>query len=149
MKLPAINHQYLIGGAVLAVIAYVYFRGASKAGQDLGGAVVGAANGAIGGAVEAVGGVFGLPATDPTRCAQAKAAGSLWETSLYCSGADFHTNLLGWYGDKLALGVETIGGAVGVPRTEATACERAKAEGRTWDASFACPASDFLKFIVR
>lgn len=34
----------------------------------------------------------------------------------------------------------------GVTRTDLTECERAKAEGRTWDASFACPAGSFLKY---
>lgn len=37
-----------------------------------------------------------------------------------------------------------IGDSIGVPRTDMTECERAKAEGRWWDASFACPAGDFL-----
>lgn len=37
-----------------------------------------------------------------------------------------------------------IGQAVGVPQTNMTECQRAIAEGRTWDASFACPATDFL-----
>lgn len=37
-----------------------------------------------------------------------------------------------------------VGDALGVPRTDATECERAIAEGRTWDASFACPAGTFL-----
>jgi hypothetical protein len=40
--------------------------------------------------------------------------------------------------------VENIGLAVGIPRTNMTECERAKAEGRWWDASFACPAGDFI-----
>lgn len=42
--------------------------------------------------------------------------------------------------------VNTVGEVVGVPRTNQTECEKAKAEGRTWDASFACPAVDFLKY---
>jgi len=33
---------------------------------------------------------------------------------------------------------------IGIPRTNQTECERAIAEGRTWDASFACPAGTFL-----
>lgn len=37
------------------------------------------------------------------------------------------------------------GEAVGIPRTNQTECERALAEGRTWDASFACPAGTFIK----
>jgi hypothetical protein len=47
-----------------------------------------------------------------------------------------------------------IGGAVigtldkfGVPATNLTECERAKLEGRTWDASFACPAGNFLTYL--
>jgi len=40
-----------------------------------------------------------------------------------------------------------VGEAVGIPQTNQTACERAKAEGRTWDASFDCPAVDFLKYL--
>lgn len=43
--------------------------------------------------------------------------------------------------------VTTIGEAVGIPKTNETECERAKREGRTWDASFACPAGDFLKYV--
>lgn len=39
------------------------------------------------------------------------------------------------------------GDAVGIPRTNLSECERAKAEGRTWDASFACPAGSFLKYV--
>lgn len=38
-----------------------------------------------------------------------------------------------------------IGDAFGVPRTDETECARALREGRTWDASFACPAADFLR----
>jgi hypothetical protein len=41
----------------------------------------------------------------------------------------------------------TIGDKLGIPRTNMTECEKAKAEGRTWDASFACPAKDFLSYI--
>lgn len=37
-----------------------------------------------------------------------------------------------------------VGDVVGVPRTDQTECERALADGRTWDASFACPAGDFI-----
>lgn len=40
-----------------------------------------------------------------------------------------------------------IGDAVGVPRTNETECERARREGRTWDASFACPAGTFLSYL--
>lgn len=42
-----------------------------------------------------------------------------------------------------------LGDALGVPRTNMTECDRAKAEGRTLDASFACPALDFIKYLGR
>jgi hypothetical protein len=45
--------------------------------------------------------------------------------------------------------VQGVGTAVGVPVTNLTECERAKIEGRTWDASFACPAGDFLKYVFK
>lgn len=41
-----------------------------------------------------------------------------------------------------------IGDSVGIPRTSMNECERAIAEGRTWDASFACPASRFIKYVT-
>ena len=43
--------------------------------------------------------------------------------------------------------VVAIGERVGVPATNQTECQRAKAEGRTWDASFACPAGDFIRYL--
>lgn len=43
--------------------------------------------------------------------------------------------------------VVAAGEKIGVPATNLTECERAKLEGRTWDASFACPAGDFLSYL--
>ena len=43
--------------------------------------------------------------------------------------------------------VVTVGEKVGIPATNQTECQKAKAEGRTWDASFACPAGDFLRYL--
>lgn len=40
-----------------------------------------------------------------------------------------------------------VGDAVGIPRTNLSECERAKAEGRILAASFACPAGDFLSYL--
>ncbi|MES2251119.1 MAG: hypothetical protein V4645_27850 [Pseudomonadota bacterium] len=40
--------------------------------------------------------------------------------------------------------VEGIGLAVGIPRTDVSKCAQDKAAGRWWDASFSCPAGDFL-----
>lgn len=52
--------------------------------------------------------------------------------------------LAGAVGSGVVLGV---GDAVGIPRTDQTECDKAIAEGRRWDASFACPASTFIKSI--
>lgn len=40
-----------------------------------------------------------------------------------------------------------IGEGVGVPQTNLTECEKAKAAGDTWGASFACPAGEFLGYL--
>ena len=40
-----------------------------------------------------------------------------------------------------------VGQIFGVPAPNQALCERAKAEGRTWDASFDCPAGDFIKYL--
>lgn len=39
-----------------------------------------------------------------------------------------------------------IGEAVGVPATNQTQCQRDKAAGDTWAASFSCPAGDFVSW---
>lgn len=41
-----------------------------------------------------------------------------------------------------------IGDGVGVPRTNADKCSLAIAEGRSWDASFYCPAGTFIKYML-
>lgn len=43
--------------------------------------------------------------------------------------------------------VNSVGDLVGVPRTDLSQCDADLAAGRTWDASFSCPASKFLKGI--
>lgn len=83
----------IAGGAVLAALAWVYFKGTKGVGSTL-----------VAGAVDLADGV-------------------------------------------ISEAVFTAGEVVGVPRTNQTECGRAKAEGRTWDASFACPAGDFLKYL--
>lgn len=56
--------------------------------------------------------------------------------------------LVGAVGDAASGAVLGIGDVLGVPRTDMTECERAIAEGRTWDASFACPAGNFLSSLI-
>lgn len=66
------------------------------------------------------------------------AAGAAWDAA--AQGAKVG-------GDVIAWPVLATGDVLGIPRTNMTECERAKAEGRTWDASFACPAGDFLGYV--
>lgn len=49
----------------------------------------------------------------------------------------------------VAAPVLTAGDVLGIPRTDMTECEKAMAEGRTWDASFACPGGDFLAYLAK
>lgn len=76
-------------------------------------------------------------------------AALLWAAS---RGAQSTGQAIGQGAVDLADGVvkgatEGVGSIVGIPRTNMTECERAKAEGRTWDASFACPAKDFITYL--
>lgn len=50
--------------------------------------------------------------------------------------------------EATAEGVMSIGDALGVPRTDVNLCEAAIADGRMWDASFACPAGRFLSSLT-
>lgn len=44
--------------------------------------------------------------------------------------------------------VVAIGESVGIPQTNTDACTLAMQEGRTWDASFACPAPVFMRYLA-
>lgn len=52
-------------------------------------------------------------------------------------------------GDAMSGVVIGIGEVIGIPRTDETECEKAMREGRTWDASFACPAGTWLKYLMK
>jgi hypothetical protein len=47
----------------------------------------------------------------------------------------------------IAGAVVSTGQLIGIPATSETECEKAMREGRTWDASFTCPAGTFLKYL--
>lgn len=44
--------------------------------------------------------------------------------------------------------VTTAGSIIGIPKTNLTQCQMDMAAGRTWDASFSCPAGTFLTYIM-
>lgn len=73
---------------------------------------------------------------------------------LYMAGAylgkhagDIVTAIPQAVGDGVADIAIGTGAVLGIPATNMTECEKAIAEGRTWDASFACPAGTFIKSI--
>jgi hypothetical protein len=43
--------------------------------------------------------------------------------------------------------VVAVGEKINIPQTNLTQCEQDKAAGKTWDASFSCPASDFIRHL--
>lgn len=44
--------------------------------------------------------------------------------------------------------ITAIGQQVGVPETNMTKCQMDLMAGKTWDASFDCPAADFLRYLA-
>lgn len=62
--------------------------------------------------------------------------------------ADAAAGAVGVIGDAVGGVVVGVGDIIGIPRTNETECEKAMREGRTWDASFACPAGTWLKYLV-
>lgn len=58
------------------------------------------------------------------------------------------SDLVAGTGEAAAGAVVGIGQIVGIPATNETDCQKAMREGRTWDASFACPASEFLAYVT-
>lgn len=43
--------------------------------------------------------------------------------------------------------VVSVGKTIGIPETNMTQCQKDLMAGKKWDASFSCPASDFLKYM--
>lgn len=71
MKMPANKPAYLIGGAVVLAVAYVWLRGVKGVASDVSGAVVDLADGVVTGTVLGAGDVIGLPRTNVGACTQA------------------------------------------------------------------------------
>ena len=143
------ENKYILIGAALAALALVVIVKKKGAAADVGAAVGAAAidmaGGAVAGVSEGLGDAVGLPRTDAAKCQACLASGDTLGASLYCPAGTFISSQ--GVGGVVAAGAEAIGNAVGIPQTNMTECQRAIAEGRTLDASFACPASDFLRYI--
>lgn len=93
-----------------------------------------------------------MPLRPAYLIAGAAVLGALVWAATRKGGAQGLGESLGGAAVDLADGVVTgavtgAGQLVGIPKTDQTACMQAKAEGRTWDASFACPAADFISYL--
>lgn len=77
------------------------------------------------------------------------AAGAVRDTVAHAwdQGAQAVAELAPVIDKTLSWPILTAGDAVGIPRTDMTACEKAIAANNKWDASFACPAGKFLGFV--
>lgn len=143
-----ISKAAILAGAGLALVAFLWLKKKGVAGVAAD--VVDAVGDASAGVVLGVGDLWGVPRTDAGACTKARAEGRWLDASFYCPAGEFITSGAGAaanaVGNAAAGAVLSVGDAVGVPRTNETECEKAKREGRTLDASFACPAGDFLSY---
>lgn len=147
------NNKFVVIGvaaAVLALVVLVKKKGAATAvGSAIGGAAVDLAGGFTSGVAYGIGDAVGLPRTSVSECQQLLNEGRLWEASFKCPAGTFIGGAASAASDGFGNAVQSVGEVIGVPRTNMTECERAKAEGRTLDASFACPAGDFLSYLFK
>jgi hypothetical protein len=81
---------YIIaGGAVVAALALVYFKGAASIGYSIGSGVVDMVDNVVAGTVETIGEKIGIPKTNMSECERLKAAGDTWGASFACPAKDF------------------------------------------------------------
>lgn len=137
------NTKLIIGASVAGLALILWLKKKGVADAVAGG--VGIVSDAAGGVVMGVGDLFGLPRTSSSDCARLKAEGKLWEASFVCPAGEYVSTVVGTVNDAAGNAIQSVGTKIGIPRTNETECEKALREGRTWDASFACPAGTFLK----
>ena len=76
-------------GLVAAALLYVSIKGAKSTGAAIGAGAVDLVDGVIRGSITGIGGLVGVPPTEPDKCAKCKANGDTWCASFACSAADF------------------------------------------------------------
>lgn len=91
MMTKNLPNLYLVAAlAAVAALAWTMQKGnAEKLGEAAGGAVVDMSTGLLAGAALGVGDALGVPRTDATECARAKAAGRTWQAGLKCPAGEF------------------------------------------------------------
>ncbi len=70
--------------------------------------------------------------------------GLIWWVTRPGNAAALAQGAVGLAGEAATGTVIGVGKAVGIPQTNQTQCQKDLAAGNWWDASFSCPASDFL-----
>jgi hypothetical protein len=87
-----------------------------------------------------------LPALSPELLALllVAGAGALWLLTRKGAAQAVGTAAGSAVVDAAAGSVIGVGDALGLPRTDANACAAALADGRWWEASYLCPAGDFI-----
>lgn len=89
MKLKDIpDVVWLMAGGVL-LLWWIKSRGAGSVGSDIGGAVVDAVTGTVGGVVVGIGEAVGIPKTNQQMCDISKRNGNVMDASKYCTASDF------------------------------------------------------------
>jgi hypothetical protein len=72
-------------------------------------------------------------------------AGLIWWATRPGTAGKLAAGAVGAVGDAATGAVVGVGQLFGIPATNMTQCERDLAAGRTWDASFSCPATTWIK----
>lgn len=159
-----IARPVMIGGAVLVGGLALYILAKRQPGQSLAGAVGTGAVGAVAdvatGVIKGVGGVFGVPDTNMDQCSQDLAAGRTWDASFSCPASRFVGSVFNStrIASADARDAAIVDAAIEQQQQDAAAssgfftdedqCSRDLAAGRTWDASFSCPASRFIGSVM-
>ncbi|MCM2250849.1 MAG: hypothetical protein NDJ19_00680 [Ramlibacter sp.] len=89
MKVPAVPLLVLGALGVLAVLWLASRASAGTVGQSIGRNVIEGADGAVAGAVVALGDIVGIPETDADQCTLDLARGDLWAASFSCPAPRF------------------------------------------------------------
>ena len=87
-----IRPAYLVAGlSAAAVVGLLIYsrRSSGNVGKDIGAGAVGLADNIFAGAVEGIGSLVGVPATNPDQCAADQVAGRTWDASFSCPAGDF------------------------------------------------------------
>lgn len=93
-----LTHPLVIAG--LGALALFVVMQKKSIVTDVAAAAANAVADAGAGLVLGIGDVLGVPRTDPAKCAAAKASGSLWDQSMYCTGVELGSSVSKMVADR-------------------------------------------------